>query len=254
MELNKTNCSIIISSFDGFSDVWEPFFKLFFRYWPNCPFPIYLITNYKQYQNPKVVSLKLGEDCGWADNLKKALDRINTKYVLYLQEDYLLNKPVDNNRIKQLLHLIDKYKASHLRLWPTKITANRYFSPELVELLPGAKYRLSTQAAFWNKDDLREFLRPGESGWKFELENDNAKRKDKLFLSVRRNEPAIHYFATAIKKGIWFYDAVKLCEREGVIINKTARPIESFGHYLKRKIIAIPFLGRVFDFIIRHLK
>jgi len=182
------------------------------------------------------------------------LDRINTKYVLYLQEDYLLNKPVDNNRIKQLLGLIDKYQASHLRLWPTKITASRYFSPELVKLLPGAKYRLSTQAAFWNKDDLREFLRPSESGWEFELENNNAKREDKLFLSVRRNEPAIYYFATAIKKGIWFYDAVKLCEREGVIIDKKARPIESFGHYLKRKIISIPFLGQVFNFAIRRLK
>lgn len=73
MELDKTNCSIIISSFDGFSDVWEPFLKLFFRYWPHYPFPIYLITNYKQYRDSKVVSLKLGKDCGWADNLKKAL-------------------------------------------------------------------------------------------------------------------------------------------------------------------------------------
>lgn len=171
-----------------------------------------------------------------------------------MQEDYLLNEPVNNNRIKQLLRLIDKYKASHLRLWPTKITASRYFSRELVELLPGAKYRLSTQAAFWNKDDLREFLRPGESGWEFELKNNNANREDKLFLSVRQNEPAIHYFATAIKKGIWFYDAVKLCEREGVAIDKKIRPIESFGHYLKRKIVAIPFFGRLFDFAIRRLK
>ena len=40
--------AVVVSSCDAYSDAWKPFFKLFFKYWSDCPFPIYLVTNTRE--------------------------------------------------------------------------------------------------------------------------------------------------------------------------------------------------------------
>jgi len=42
---DRANCSILIPSCDKYSDLWRPFFTLFWRHWPDCPFPVYLGSN-----------------------------------------------------------------------------------------------------------------------------------------------------------------------------------------------------------------
>ena len=85
--MQNKNCSIIVSSCDNFSDLWEPFFILFFKYWPDCPFKIYLISETKIYSDEKVEMISLKKDMGWASNLKAAIRRINTPYFIYFQEE-----------------------------------------------------------------------------------------------------------------------------------------------------------------------
>ena len=40
----KNKFAILIVSCDKYSDLWDPFFKLFFKFWPDCPFNIYLLS------------------------------------------------------------------------------------------------------------------------------------------------------------------------------------------------------------------
>ncbi len=42
----NSELAILVCSCDKYADVWEPFFKLFFKFWPDCPYPIYLLSNY----------------------------------------------------------------------------------------------------------------------------------------------------------------------------------------------------------------
>jgi len=44
--------SIFVNTSDNFEDCWDPFFKLFSIFWPNCPFPIVLNTETKDYSYP----------------------------------------------------------------------------------------------------------------------------------------------------------------------------------------------------------
>ncbi|MFH1822961.1 MAG: hypothetical protein ABH830_04660, partial [Patescibacteria group bacterium] len=98
-------------------------------------------------------------------------------------------------------------------------------------------------------------LPDGISGWDMELkEKERIKKISQPFLSVKKNKPAINYFATAIKKGRWYYDAVRLCEKEGIKIDKEKRPVENFSDYLFRKIINIPIIGRVVNKFYRMIK
>src|SRR6056297_2308057 len=146
MDTKNNKCSIIVSSYDGYSDIWRPFFELFFRYWPDCPFPIHLITNKLTYPDQRVKSMQLGADEGWSSNLIKALKSIDSEYIIYLQEDYFLKGKVKNEDIYQALDIIEKEKAAYLRLNPKKesISYKKYYN---INLLPkNIPYLNSTQA------------------------------------------------------------------------------------------------------------
>ena len=92
MKKTDNKCSVIISSWDGYADLWEPFFTLFFRYWPDCPYPVYLVTSYKTYNDNRVISIAVGEHKGWASNIRKVLAKIATPYVICSHEDYFFFK------------------------------------------------------------------------------------------------------------------------------------------------------------------
>lgn len=231
----KNNCSIIVSSCDNFSDVWEAFFTLFFRYWPDCPFKIYLISETKVYPDDRVATISLGEDKKWASNMKLTLQKIDTPYVIYFQEDYLLRSPVDTQKMLRLLDFAIKNNAGCLRLFPAPKPEKKLAdSPGLGEIIKGKLYSVSLQAAIWKKEVFEDLLIDGETGWNMEI--DGSKRSINIkepFLSVYKK--VLDYpKATAVKKGKWLYDAVKLCEKEGIKIDGTKRKIEGRSRYFLR--------------------
>lgn len=98
--------TIIVSSCDAYADCWEPFFKLFARYWPDVPAQVILITDAADYECPHmaVTTFRAAENQDdrrrrWGWNLKRCLESLNTQLILYLQEDYFLSAPVDQNQI-----------------------------------------------------------------------------------------------------------------------------------------------------------
>lgn len=245
--MNEQNCAIVVPSCDAYKDAWAPFFAFFFKYWPDCPFPVYLITDKEIYGDQRVKTIALGVDHGWANNMKIVLDQIPEKYFMYFLEDVFLTKKVDTNKILSFLELVKKNNIACLRLFPEPGPDNPYGeNKELGVIAKDAPYRVSTMTAIWNKDSFIKLLKPGENAWQMEL--DGTKRSsemDELFLSVWPTNYAIHYFATAIKKGYWVYDALELCKREGVPV-VTSRRKESHFDYLTRRAAYLPLLGGFF--------
>lgn len=244
--LNKYDTAIVVPSCDAYEDAWLPFFTFFFKYWPDCPFPIYLITDHKIYPDNRVKTIALGQDFGWANNMKLVLDKIPENYFLYFLEDVFLTKKVDTARILRLLDLAKKENISCLRLFPEPGADKSWRdNKELGLIAKDAPYRVSTMTAIWPKDAFIRLLKPGENAWQFEL--DGTKRSaemDELFLSTWPGDYAISYFATAIKKRQWLYDAVKMCEREGVKLDLTKRSVEKPFDAFTRKLAHMPVIGR----------
>jgi hypothetical protein len=232
--LNK-NCAIVISSCDGYQDAWAPFFTLFFRYWPDCPFQIYLINNALKYPDEKVKTINIIPDKKWSDNLITALKQVPEKYIIYFQEDYFLRKKVSNEKIFSAIALAEKTNAACVRLFPCPGPDLPYQNDLEVGLISqNAEYRNSTQTTLWNKQDLLGLLRPDETGWDFELKGglERSRLMVEPFFAYR--EPVIDYFCTAILKGKYLYDAVRFCQREGIELNHKARKFENFFQYLIR--------------------
>jgi hypothetical protein len=235
MKNNQNLCSIVITSCDAYRDAWEPFFTLFFRYWPDCPFNIYLVSNTEKYPDERVQTLTITPDLKWSSNLTTSLKLIPTKYIIYFQEDYFLRSRVDNNKIFQALSLAEETKAAYIRLFPCPGPDTPYQDRTDIGLISqNAVYRNSTQTAIWNKEQLINLLKPGETGWDFEMRGglERARLIKEPFFAYHK--PIINYFCTAILKGMYLFDAIKFARGEGIKLDHKARKFENYFHYIFR--------------------
>ena len=174
------------------------------------------------------MTIRVGKDRNWSSVLARALKQISHGLVLVLMEDYFLDKPVDTPRIVRLAEYMKSKRAVCLRLLPSPgpdILCDH--NPEVGELRKGAPYRLSLQAAIWDKNALLGLLRWGETAW--ELEVLGSRRTDDLeapFLSVPRDHPALTY-RNAVIKGRWDPEVVEFCRKENVALELPIRPTDS---------------------------
>jgi len=179
------------------------------------------------------------------------LEQIPYPYVIVLMEDYLLTQYVDTVKIDKLITYMVNEKAGCLRLYPCPGPDLPCLdNPEVGEISKGADYRLSLQAAVWDKQTLLELLREGESAW--ELELNGTKRTNDLnvpFLCVAGDSP-ISYLGGVVK-GKWARVAVKLCEKEGIKVDLNARSVQTpIDRFLRSAVIgkSIGFIKKIIKF------
>lgn len=232
---------IFVNSCDKFSDCWSPFFLLFSKNSPQKILaPIYLNTEYLDFTLPEldIRPLKNGDKGRtWSESLIYALTSINAPLILYLQEDYFVNEPVNWD---QIMRYVDYMRANedikHIGL--THFGSEPPFSEyenELVLISQESRYRIATQAGLWRRETLLKYLRPDESGWMFEIFGTKraAAIKEK-FLTVDREYIAKHgkifsYKHTGIIKGKWNPEIIEDFQRFDVEVDFAER-----GFYKKR--------------------
>ena len=231
--------SILVVSCDAYSDLWAPFFRLFNQFWPDCPYSVYLQTNKKSYPSNAVKTIQVGKDIDWSSNLITALDVIPTQHVLLLLEDFFLCQPVDTHRIKMLQDFISKRLAGYCRLVPKPASENVIHPKLNIGLIkPGEGYRMSFQASIWDRDILKQLLKPGENAWQAEM--DGSRRSDQLtceFLSICKEDfkqwPLL--YLNAVIKRKYTPEAVKFCDKQAVTLNLSAREVCNWYDQLRRK-------------------
>lgn len=156
--------------------------------------------------------------------MRIALSNISTPYLIYMQEDYFLRNSVDTNYINKIIDCAVKNKAAYVRLFPEP-GPDLFFQNDLGlgKISSEARYRVSLQAALWDKEALGNIIKDGESGWDMEARGGD-RSKDYLFLSVSKS--VFDYLPqTGIVKGKWVVGAIKLCRRERIKIDLSKRPI-----------------------------
>lgn len=256
-----TEMAILISSCDKYQDVWSPFFSFFFKYWEDCPYNIYLLTNHLKFEHPKVKSICVGDDRDWSSSFRKAINSIDEQYLMVLIEDYFLLNDVNTDVINDFFNYMLEREVDYFRLFPCpgpgKITDN-IGSHKIGTIASGEPYRTSLQAAIWNKELIDKILVDGESAWEFEV--DGSKRSDGMadkFMSISRESIKrlpFNYFCTAVVKGRWVKKAIELCRRHGVSVDLNSRPIETWFHRLKQNVGNVFILGGLIRFFKKILK
>jgi len=255
--INKSY-SILVNSTDSFEDCWQPFFKLFSKYWTDYRGKIFLNTETKDftYNDLDIISVKNNIDLPrnkitWSQCLIKALELIESDVILYLQEDYFLHDKVDYKLIEKFSELMQNNNIDCIHL--TDQATSGPFTPTDNELLwetdQKAPYRISMQAALWKKNILKKYLNKDENAWQFELNGTKRSHKNNdRFLCVNKSiiikdeNEIIPYIFTGIIKGKWNLEAVKLFEKNGIETDFSKRGFHdpskkiSYFHRLKNKI------------------
>lgn len=217
---------VLVVSCDKYADLWDPFFKIFRNKWPDCTFPIYLGTNYKQIDNPDVETIAIGEDLNWASNLHKMLDTINSAHVIMFLEDFLITENIDNNYILKLVEIAFREDVGCLRLaaglplaFPPSAPVEGY--PGIGTINKDEQYRVSAQVAIWKVETLRKVLLDGMNAWEFEdIGTYISKRLNEQFWGLYA--PAIVY-SQCVEKGKWKPEGLEICREAGVEIQSEAR-------------------------------
>jgi hypothetical protein len=256
--------AVVVQTCDQYNDLWEPFYTLYDRYWPDCPFGIYHVTESRPFRRGKVNTILTGQDKEWSERLLFALDRIETRYILLLLDDYFLLKKVSNKKMTECVAILNKNpKSAYLRIFPVPGPDEDHLSDSKIGIVrKDSPYSISTQATIWRKEILRSLLLPGESVWDFELKG--SKRGihvDSDFLSLKiahRNKAEtgdypFTYLCTAVYKGKWMREAIALCRREKIPLDLLYRKEESrYERFYRLKYNKMPTpVKHVIDFI-RH--
>ncbi len=231
--------AILICSCDSYEDVWSPFFYFFHKYWADCPWPVYLMTNHKEYADPSVSTIATGEDKDWSTGFLRAVERMNSRHVLIIMEDYfLLDKP-NQAFLEQAVPFMRKHRLSYLRLFPRPApddSLGELANTAIGRISKHADYRVSLQAAIWDTDYIKRLVRVGESAWEMEINGSQRSRSmpDRLASVANEEDTPIPYLCTAVVKGYWTKEAVRMCRQSSLQIDLKKRRKEPF--YVRRNI------------------
>ena len=167
------NVSLLVNSCDKYATAWYPYFELVKKYWPEHPKKIYLNSERKRYicENLNIISINASAESTWSARLYRALEAIDTKYVIFSLEDFFLLGKVDQKAIDQCIEWMEDdpdIAVCRLSTWDAKGLEQRWKGSNFRIAPPTMKYRLDTQVALWNRETLMSFIDLSESPWEFE--------------------------------------------------------------------------------------
>ena len=241
MKIDLNNLSILVNTCDTYDDLWEPFFKLFDKFGgelKKCP--IYLNTESKTffYDGLNIICPnKYNEPVEWGRRLRKTLSEIKTDYVLFLLDDFFLQRPANTEMISQCLTWLKKNKNvgafNFIPIEPAQVESAIFQNFCLMPI--DMMYRFNAQCCLWNKYTLYNSLLDIESPWEWEfygnIRNKTIMRNIELYsIKYGINEPYNYGFVdytistkdnivvhSAVMRGKWDLSCIGECFKENDI-------------------------------------
>lgn len=236
---------IFVLSCDKYKDVWEEFFNLRDRYWPDANFSWYLVTESEVCDRKDVSTIVGGGD--WSTRLRNAVNKVDAPYICTFLDDYFISSRVDNQLINDRLKLMMEYKVSFLNMDDgfdhiQKMPNLEAFCENVIRIPKHAAYGVDTAGAIWDRNYLLETLGDGDySAWQFELDRCNeAKTEDGLkgLILLDKCQPLNISKIPVIIQGAYYPPALRFFKKKGYVVNCHGRRVMSswdvFVYWLKR--------------------
>jgi len=232
IEANKNHdFGILVISCDAYIDAADVFFDLMEKYWPDCKHPLYFINNSIKREYKNTVLINAGNELDWSERLKKALEQIDEKYLLFMLEDYYIGEKVNSEVIDNAIAIMEKERLKYYRITNTPKGNCKYKNYEFLSAIPdNQRYGINLQAAIWRRDFLLNVLGEKDvSAWEVEINQLKFVKKNfeaniEGCVVDTRNIIDIH---NGVIKGKWVPKTINYLKRNGYIINKGNRKILS---------------------------
>lgn len=256
--MNNEELSIIVSSTDSYSDMWPDFFACFKKFWPDCPYKIYLVTNELTPEFRGVEIINCEKDAQWSERMRRALNMIQSKYVCFLLDDFYISGEVDTSLVQKSLKFMDHEHILYYKLMTmSKIPSSEYKSiPYIYEITASLKYGISLCSSIWDRKLFLEKIgNDNYNPWKFEVNRLNEEEKainSKKIVGVFDNRNILN-ITHMVVQGKYLPKAVRQMNERGYKIENRKREImhgneyfiykcKIFGTMIQRK---IPFLKKL---------
>lgn len=260
--MSKGELAILVLSCDKYSDLWNDFFNLKEKYWPDCPYPCYLATDTVEYERDGVQMIHFGNIRTWSICARKALEQISEPYVALFLEDAFIYKIIDNSIIEDDFRIFKEHKMDFLTLernrMERKFTSDDQVSPHIWRIDRHKKYGIDTSAAIWEKGFLIRALEKEDcNAWQFEV---NYCREAELEEGLKGNiffddrQPFNISPIEVVQLGRLSTDSIKFFHKQGYDIQsnreRMGRKQMLYFRY-RNRLEKVPFWGKLIRGICR---
>jgi hypothetical protein len=168
-EKTNTRIAFLVLSCDKYSDLWDPYYKLFNQFWGDCPFDKYFASNNLPFLYGGFESILIGNDQTWSKGLYDSVSFLEDKYdyVLITLEDLFLIDKVDTLNLLETIYSFMENKGNYLRL-SVKRNPHTPFNKYFGVLRKHTLYRQNCVYSLWNIKTLKEIIDINENAWEFE--------------------------------------------------------------------------------------
>lgn len=220
--MNKVG--ILICSCDYYKECWKPIIYSFDKYWPDCKYTKYIVSNHESEELPNTVFVKVGDHKGWANDTKKALKSIECDFLIYFQEDYFLGCPVNNDAIESHIQYCIDNNVDYLKISDDRMfrDGSRIDNSDYCWNEPNVRYSINTAVAIWRKELLVKLCVDNFTGWDFERKiipyiKENGISFDSRIIhsSVLETKGISTIPGNAIQRGMWTKSGVKFLKENG---------------------------------------
>lgn len=230
----RRDVTFVVISCDRYSDLWDPFFGCLERYWPDCPFPVALVTNEKPYDREGVEVIHIGPDRDYASNLIAAVHAVRTPWLILWVEDAIFTDRIDTERLLAILSEAAAAGAGYLKLTADAPLSFDDANGERIGEIPrGVRYRSAVGTALYRKETLLHLLVPGWSAWQIDKsDRSNDLQEPFMALTVREARRPLLPIINAVIKGEWYWPAPPFLAKEGFGAVLPGRRRQPLGRYL----------------------
>ena len=237
MDERLNNLAVFTDSFDGMSDVWQYYYRIFDRYWPGCRLHRCLVTNNLSFDAENLDVIQTGDDRNWFTMTYKALAELNEKYVFFMIEDDFMSLPADETELANIIDYMEKNDIFFYKFTcPMNFPKNQGYLPVHGDVI----YPISVQPSIWRRDKLMGYLSELQgkgcvSPWDFEryfIDIYKDYNKDDVIPGIRYDSRNLFGFTNGIIQGKWDPRIVKKYKKEGIVIDMGERGAMPFGKVL----------------------
>lgn len=234
----RDKLTILVCSCDKYSDLWNPFFTLLHKYWNPIELTIILNTESKEYffDGLDIQCVHSPKDWPYGKRMINALSNVKTKYVFTLLDDFFIRKPIDENRIFDIIRWMEA--DENIVCFTSDCTktymdweVNKY--PGFKRVPPGNPYTLNMQAAIWRTSVYRNFWLPDVSPWEWEEYTNFLSFRNpnhKFYCTIDWEYALCDYGYSSKGMGVYhgkwvIEDVAPLFEKEGILMDFSKRGI-----------------------------
>lgn len=247
--------TLMMLTCDKYSDIWPAYFGQLRKYWPQYTGEIFVNTESKRVEGTGIKNIisypteNFQWNTPWSYRLYKCLEQIQTEYVIFLMDDFILTDYVDQEEIEKDISYMENDKTiacfNYLPIpgEPEAIKYERY-----MQMPKKTPFRINLQAALWRKSYLMKFIRKHENPWQFENWGSIRARRysDKIY-HLRKDAKRVFIYPDGgiIADERWHTEAaVELLKKEGYNIDFSARTIYHKGDARKTEIVHRTFIQK----------